>query len=72
MKYKIEKDIPLPETRGRSPKYPWLDMVPGDSFLMDKRGNHAASCAHYASKKYGITLACRPQPGGTTRVWRTA
>lgn len=32
---KIDKKIPLPETKtGRKRKWPWFDMVVGDSFLM--------------------------------------
>lgn len=43
MSFKIEHDIPAPE--GGSRKYPFNQMKPGDSFLINGGGHQAVSSA---------------------------
>lgn len=71
----IDKDIPLPSSRGRGnrhSKYPWRELEVGDSFLhecLEQRlvGAQAASVARRLGHKY----ATRKTPEGI-RVWRIA
>lgn len=65
---KIDKGIPLPgESRGRKRKYPWADMLIGDSFftrIKSRKGFHTNA------KRAGIKITTRKEAEGF-RVWRT-
>jgi hypothetical protein len=37
MKYQVEKGIPVPSPNTRSTKYPFRDMVVGDSFVVPEK-----------------------------------
>jgi hypothetical protein len=73
--FKIEPGIPLPSSR-RS-RYPWADMMVGDSFFVSEETPFvnvvsAASATQRKLRKqgFGTTFIARRVPGGT-RVWRT-
>jgi len=70
---KIDKGYPIPPRtgRGREPKYPWADMVVGDSFLMTspKSISGASSGASAAGKRLGMRFSVRTE-GDAYRVWR--
>jgi hypothetical protein len=70
--YVIEKNVPLVQTAGRPPVYPFLQMEIGDSFFVAnvsrvRIGNAATS----AGKTLGRTFKTRTVEGGA-RVWRVA
>jgi len=77
--YPIEENIPLPENRGRTPKYPFHDMKPGDSFLVPREEfkglpprtvyNRIDKAARVHGLKYGKKFAARTQEDGI-RCWR--
>jgi hypothetical protein len=70
---KIDTHVPLPETRGRYPKYPWQSMKVGDSFLFPG-GTNPQSCyniSKYAGLRTGHKFAARKTPEGY-RCWRIA
>ena len=51
--FKIEKNVPIPEHRGRKKgfKYPWEEMQVGDSILIPKkRRSSAGSSSDYYSR----------------------
>lgn len=69
---KIERDIPVPETRGRHAKYPFNEMEIGDSFFVpaDDRPipilqRSIIASAHKLESKF-VTRAV----DGGVRVWR--
>lgn len=73
---KIEKGVPVPESKALSAKYPWDGMQPGDSFLIafdGRRDFHirekASAAANYAKRAFGWKLCTRTVEGGV-RVWR--
>jgi hypothetical protein len=73
---KIEKNIPVPPKthRAASSKYPWRQMVVGDSFLVPLAGKHpmrvqATICTSVARLK--PKLFTTSQVDGGIRVWRT-
>ena len=82
--FKIEKNIPLPPRAGDGapPKYPFLEMEVGDSFVIPAddpafrtrqgggRVHPAQNCFAYYAKR-GLKFASRSQPDGSMRVWRT-
>lgn len=80
--YKIEKDVPLRESRGgRRFKYPFPDLEVGDSFFVPlpagkKLGRHQADMASVAilyrrKRGNGWDYTTRQEKGGV-RIWRTA
>lgn len=80
--FKIEKGIPLPAPKAFGPpirKYPWLQLVVGDSFFVPcKRGQKPrelvrvlTSCANFQTKKLGADFKVRPvYTDNGARVWR--
>jgi len=70
--FTIDKGIPMPR-RGcgeRERKYPFLEMEPGDSFLIpdgEVDRNQRQTCANSAAA-YGKKIAVRRVAGGL-RVW---
>lgn len=49
-----QSDKTQPRGRGRSRKYPWLEMDVGDSFLVEgKKSQGMSGSQHYAAKRYG-------------------
>lgn len=74
---KIERGVPMPRRGcglfGRPPKYPWLAMETGDSFLVTGISRPSISrmaCAF--GRRHGLKFATRKQPDGSIRVWRIA
>ncbi len=68
----IEKNIPIPNTKGRKAKYPFATMEVGDSFLLEKVPkntvlNAARSWAIRHKKKHVFTIRFID---GNTRIWR--
>jgi hypothetical protein len=80
---KIDKDIPTPRpAEGRPRKYPFPDMVVGDSFAVPLAGemrdgeDHAAlklrSAVTQHTRKYGGKFTVRTdREAGVARCWRT-
>lgn len=75
---KIDKNVKMPPGHvrgGRPPKYPWRDMVVGDSFLVpesdNKRKLHACkmSAKQYA-EKHNVQFEFRHLEGEGWRCWR--
>lgn len=72
MDIQIDKGVPLP-AGGRKPKYPFLLLEVGDSFLFPD-GTPRSSAKVAASnhgKRHGVKLAIRAE-GDRLRCWRTA
>lgn len=67
--FKIEHDIPIPPSRGRT-KYPFDQMQVGDSFLSRSHGVTSAT-GYYAKLHPGVKFRQRKVSGGW-RVWRIA
>lgn len=76
----IEKDVPHVERRGRKAKYPWADMLPGDSILIPIEGKTpeqvrsrvCASLAHFRQSRHSdwhFTTSYIEHEKGV-RVWR--
>lgn len=68
----IDRDIPMPDFKHSVSKYPWREMLIGDSFLAD--GKKAATFSAYCrdkGKKLDRQYRCRDTEDGV-RVWRTA
>ena len=80
----IDKDVPVPvygqgmyasNVRGRQPKYPWKQMVAGDSFFVPEeelpKSRHVSlkGCARREFGKGNYTI--RKEANGY-RVWRLA
>lgn len=74
---KIEKNIPLPtsRTRGRPAKYPFKDMVVGDSVFFPGEsttpGNNVYVAAQMHARMNGKKFSGRTMDGGL-RIWRVA
>lgn len=72
---KIEKGIPIPETRGRGCRsiYPWDELSVGDSFLLNKgsRQNSHSVTSYQSGKRSPKKFIYRKTADGY-RVWRTA
>lgn len=74
---KIETGIAVPEVvtfRGykhRTSKYPFAEMVAGDSAFFPDQGNNgpARSCAEKARARNGFNYVSRIENGGI-RIWR--
>lgn len=66
MSFVIEKNVPMPVSRG---KYPFRDMQVGDSFVADEKARGAAVA--FASRVDGVKFAIRKE-GEKVRIWRTA
>jgi hypothetical protein len=67
--YVIEKDVPLPDRRT---KYPWDEMVCGDSFFVaGKTAQQLSPPAFYAGKKRTMRFRALDVESGV-RVWRVA
>jgi len=73
MDIKIEKGIPITNSCGRRPKYPWAQLQVGDSFLASGASNpmNVTNSRMLAERKYGFKFAARSTPDGV-RVWRIA
>jgi hypothetical protein len=70
----IEKNVPVPPRKNR--KYPWYEMVIGDSFLVPCAQHEIelvecsiTNCRNHAQKKTGWTFITR-RTGRGMRVWR--
>lgn len=66
---KIQKNIPIPENRGRVNKYPWKDMKVGDSFLAPAKANSLRQVAQVGGKVNKMKFVVR-QEGKKARCWR--
>lgn len=70
MKFKIEKKIPIPASRG---KWPFAEMAVGDSILVPfelKEGARQAAFAYGAKKN--MKFITRAAEEGSLRIWRAA
>jgi len=72
MKYKIEKDVPIPpQSHKAQSKYPFNTMAVGDSFALgDAQPNRVRSAAQAHSKRKGVKVVVRKTDDGTYRCWR--
>ena len=75
--FKIDKDVPMPKTNGYAhPKYPWLEMEVGDSFVIEDKkdnGTLAYAASGQASKRFAPKrFTCRKVEPTTFRIWRVA
>ena len=72
MKFKIDKNIPMPAIKHGNAKYPFDEMEVGDSILV--KGVAAARSCKQAAYKYGKQngkkFAARAAANGA-RIWRT-
>lgn len=69
-KIKIDKGIPVPETRGRIRKYPWDEMEIDDSFLVSLKTKNISGYTFWANKRYAPKrFTGRKMPDGH-RIWR--
>ena len=66
MSYVIEKNVPLPASRG---KYPFREMKVGDSFVAEEKVRGAAQA--FSSRVEGFKFLVRKE-GDKVRIWRTA
>jgi hypothetical protein len=66
MKYKIEKNIPIPEKQTNQCEYPFSDMEIGDSFLCKNNDK-----ARLFAKKFGYKVKTKQAKEGY-RVWKIA
>lgn len=70
--FKIEKHIPVPESRrGRPSLYPFAEMTPGESFLVadaEDRITQIRNAAKSHARRTGIQFTVRLVDGGV-RVW---
>jgi hypothetical protein len=70
--FKIEKHIPVPESRrGRPALYPFAEMTPGESFLVADAEERVASirrAANSHTRRTGKKFVVRLADGGV-RVW---
>jgi len=69
---KVQKNIPIPNTKGRKMKYPFPDMNIGDSFEVDGVKKNtvlgaATSWAKRNKKKWEFTIRF---VNNKTRIWR--
>lgn len=68
----IEKNVPVPNGRGRKCRYPWAGMEVGDSFLIPEavtKDGQARSAAYAQQKVDGRKYRTSRVDGGV-RVWR--
>lgn len=73
----IEKNVPIPPRREKPTKYPFADMEPGDSFLVqvdkdnfEKKILSMRMSSRKYSKAHGGQFTTRIVEGGV-RCWRT-
>ena len=66
---KIERDVALPPARSRVRLFPFPDMRPGDSFLVENSGTVVRAAASRYARKNGMRFVTRRVEGGV-RVWR--
>ena len=73
MAYEVEPNVEIPAVgQGRKSKYPWSEMVVGDSFVVEHTTSSAMSAiAIRAGERLGMKFSCRTMPEGI-RVWRVA
>lgn len=67
----ISSGVPIPAARWSSPKYPWRDMRPGDSFFVP--GERRLVVSQARKKSIGFTpISRKVVEGGTLgyRYWR--
>lgn len=78
--FQIEKNVPMPEGRGRPSAYPWAEMQVNDSFFIEVdaasktevQNRTSASARMYRQKVgNGFKVATRSVDGGL-RVWRVS
>lgn len=69
----VEKNIPIPQKKGRAPKYPFSDMNVGDSFeVVDAPKNTVLNAANQWSKRHNKKAKFTIRfEDGKTRIWRT-
>ena len=68
----IEKNIPVPARGARASKYPFADMVVGDSFAAPVKPMSMYQAANKWAKRHGDGAAFIVRPEGDgCRVWRT-
>jgi len=67
---KIDKDVPLPETRKYRGFYPFEQMEVGDSFFIeDENRQRLASAVYKNGKRLHVSFSVRAEGKGF-RVWR--
>ena len=78
MKIQIETDVPVPTKQVRTPKYPFRDMVVGDSFFINdkvdvKRMQQkiASAASMFVKKNPTYKFKTQAFPAGV-RLWRVA
>lgn len=71
----IEKGIQIPQKKaGAAPKYPFAEMVIGDSFLCEVRSSQTGVSATLtrAGRRHSMAFTSRVVEEGRIRVWRIA
>lgn len=65
----VEKDVPIPDVRG---KYPFRSMQVGESALFGfgAKATRARRAAGMVGQRHGMRFLCRSTPEGM-RIWRT-
>ena len=71
----IEKNVPIPTGFTGNKKYPFADMVVGDSVFFKGKSTYdapatAARQHAFKNKRAGVKFLCRNVDGGL-RIWRT-
>lgn len=70
--FKVEDGFSLPHPgHGKTkPKYPWLEMKVGQSFVVQNPPVGFRSNAHVFGSRNKMKFSVRKQPDGSMRVWR--
>ena len=68
---KIEKNIPVPESRGGGRKYPFSEMSVGDSIFFEGANSEGVeyNAAKVSGLRWGWKFRARSVDGGL-RIWR--
>ena len=72
MSFQIEKGIEIPNKKQSKTKYPFTEMEPGDSFVVevaDDKANGRKSSIYTAAKHIGMKVKVAKVEGGL-RVWK--
>lgn len=72
MSYEVQKGIPMPGLPpGRTPKYPFREMLIGDSFLVTEKEQHKVrNAALQYARRMGLAFSVRKNVDGAYRCWR--
>lgn len=81
----IDKGVPMPKrgATGRKAKYPWAQMLPGDSFFVPRRSSNGSNASKTSFPVIATTYGRKLHPGSSwsmematekgvqgVRIWR--